>query len=154
MSVSPIVIANKFIELASANGTAMSNMKLQKLVYIAHGFFLGYTDRPLSSEPPQAWQYGPVFPSLYRELRDYGAGLINRPIEAAPSLESDTEEAELIAAVWNSYGKLSAASLVSRTHAAGTPWSEAWTPTCYKVNISESSIKSHFKELIAKFSGE
>ena len=33
-------IANRFIALASADGRALDQIQLQKLVYIAHGWFL------------------------------------------------------------------------------------------------------------------
>jgi len=151
MSASPEAIANKFIKLALENGIFVSNMKLQKLVYIAHGFYLGYKDLPLSNETPQAWQYGPVFPSLYCKLRDYGASKVDRLIPGVNDLPEDSEEVQLIQVVWESYGKLSAASLVSRTHAKGTPWSDVWSPDTTKVVIPNSSIKDHFKKLIAQF---
>ena len=52
----PILIANYFIKLKPPNLTLL---KLIKLCYISHGFTLALTNKPLSSEPAGAWQYGP-----------------------------------------------------------------------------------------------
>jgi uncharacterized phage-associated protein len=61
----PKAIANYFIARAAADGKRLTPLQLIKLVYIAHGWYLGLTGEPLINEPPEAWQYGPVIPSLY-----------------------------------------------------------------------------------------
>ena len=48
-------------------------MKIIKLVYIAHGHYLAKNDSPLFTEKVEAWDYGPVIPSLYHEFKIYGA---------------------------------------------------------------------------------
>ncbi len=40
-------------------------MKLHKLLYYAAGWHLGFTGEPLFDEDIEAWQYGPVVPSIY-----------------------------------------------------------------------------------------
>ncbi|MFQ5632018.1 MAG: Panacea domain-containing protein, partial [bacterium] len=53
------LIANYFIDFARKDGVAISPMKLQKLVYFAHGYYLAITGQPLIEEEIQAWRYGP-----------------------------------------------------------------------------------------------
>ena len=65
MSHSSIAIANGFLDLAEGVPAArMTNMKVQKLVYIAHGFTLAMCDEPLISSHVHAFQWGPVIPVL------------------------------------------------------------------------------------------
>src|SRR5687767_12203236 len=72
MTYDPKSIANYFIDLAAAEGKKLTPLQLIKLVYIAHGWYLGLTGKPLINESPQAWQYGPVIPSLYHALKIHG----------------------------------------------------------------------------------
>ena len=55
---SPKAIANFFLSLAKQSGEAITPMKLQKLVYYAHGWFAGHTGTPLINETVEAWHTG------------------------------------------------------------------------------------------------
>ena len=61
------IIANYFL----LKDKSMKNdvMKVLKLVYISHGFHLALTNDPLIKENVMAWQYGPVIPELYFQLK-------------------------------------------------------------------------------------
>ena len=59
-------IANAFLQRAFNEKKAIGQLKLQKLVYIAHGYYLALTGgNPLVNEPFEAWDYGPVNRTLY-----------------------------------------------------------------------------------------
>ena len=62
----PILIANYFITKKHHN---MTVLRLLKFCYIAHGFKLAIFEEPFSSEPVEAWKYGPVFPTVYNVYR-------------------------------------------------------------------------------------
>ena len=47
-------------------------MHIIKLVYLSHGWMLGLHDTPLLWEPVEAWQYGPVVPSVYHLYKGWG----------------------------------------------------------------------------------
>nr|WP_276616001.1 type II toxin-antitoxin system antitoxin SocA domain-containing protein [Pseudomonas syringae] len=152
-------IANYFLELAAASGQSISPMKLQKLVYYAHGWYSGYTDRPLINEPVEAWQYGPVIPSLYHEFKRFGSGDIQCKAfdydalgvrEAATP--SDPNVRTFLQNVFNSYGKYSGIRLSEMTHASGTPWYTTWSECkgMRGVDIPFKEISSYFKEAVRK----
>ena len=148
MSVSPEAIANEFIDLSKEErGHSLSNLKLQKLVYIAHGFYLGFFEEPLSNAGAQAWKYGPVFPSLYQNLKKYGAGRVTDHISTYDKVEKNSPEADFIKDIWESYGNLSPVALVARTHKPGTPWDEVWKQKS-GATIPDDLIMQHFKKLI------
>ena len=90
MAYDPVTVANRFIELAASKDRALTSMQLNKLTYVAHGFYLAINKRPLIDEPVQAWKYGPVVPSLYRRLKPYGGDPI--PEKIKPGFWQRSEE--------------------------------------------------------------
>ena len=79
MAYSPLAVANEFIKLSKTNG-GLSHIKVQKLCYYAQEMALGKNlETPLINEQPQVWQYGPVFKSLYQELKYHGPDQIKEP---------------------------------------------------------------------------
>ena len=124
----PLALANYFVmHFAGADG--IEHMKLQKLVYCAHGWWLAYKPHsPIIRERPQVWKFGPVFPSLYRTLRPFGRNPIAVPQSTDPFSEPDVVDNDddkakrLLDWVWNRYGHLSSYALSDMTHKPGTPW--------------------------------
>lgn len=153
---SPKSIANYFIDLAKAKGEKLTPMKLQKLVYYAVGWFAGHTGKPLVDEAVEAWQYGPVFPSLYHEFKRFGSGVIT-----SKATELDPEEFEIVAAatpedtnvrkfldnIWDSYSKYTGIALSEMTHAQGSPWDQTWSASqgVRNVSIPFEQVRDHFK---------
>lgn len=120
-------IANYFIEKSLESGEELTPMKLNKLVYIAHGWYLGLADKPLIGEAAQAWKYGPVIPSVYHRFKSYGGAQITS-LEPASDMVTipevrDEELKEFLQRIWDVYGRLSGLQLSSLTHQEGTPWS-------------------------------
>lgn len=152
-------IANYFLDLAAMTGDPISPMKLQKLVYYAHGWYSGYTGRPLINEPIEAWQYGPVIPSLYHEFKRFGSGKIEAKAfeydargvrEALPP--SDPDIRTFLQNVFKSYGQYSGIRLSEMTHASGTPWDMTWNECkgMHNVDIPFERIASYFKTIVQK----
>jgi uncharacterized phage-associated protein len=161
MSYSPKSIANFFIELAASKGESISPMKLQKLVYYAHGWYAGYTKTPLINETIEAWQYGPVISSLYHEFKQFGSNAIKSKATDFDSasfniieVQTPAEEPirKFLTNVWDSYGKYTAIKLSEMTHAAGSPWEMTWKSSggVKGVDIPLDMIADHFTVAIEK----
>lgn len=121
MTRDAIEIADEFIRLS---GNTKTNMQIQKMVYIAHGYMLGAYGRPLISESVEAWKWGPVVPSLYKRFKKYGSDLVRARPGRRPDF--DAEEERVLEYVWNKYGKYCGYYLSQITHGIGsddrTPW--------------------------------
>jgi len=130
----PITIANYFIKKHGKANSTMTPMKLVKLVYIAHGWYLGITGNPLLDENPEAWKYGPVIPSVYHRFKRYGRNPINEIVgnEDPENVLSD-EVKSFLDRIWLVYGKYSAIQLSAKTHEKGTPWYQVWNRKVEKV---------------------
>lgn len=144
---SPEAVANRFLDIARDAGRELSNMKLQKLVHIAHGFSYPLLGKPMIGVPAEAWKFGPVYPTLYRHLRRYGADRVEGSIEAMDAIIPGSDFDQVIAAVWEVYGGLSAGQLSARTHRPGTPWSVTRKRHPHGM-IDEALIRKHYNELV------
>ncbi|AKM06125.1 Panacea domain-containing protein [Pelagerythrobacter marensis] len=150
MAYDAATVANRFIELAENDGgRRLTPMQLIKLSYMAHGFSLAIKNRPLLDEAVEAWRYGPVIPSLYRKLKSFGNGGVDKRISRFFSSETlASEDTELIDAVYQKYGKLTGGQLSFLTHKRGTPWDEAYRPNEYGVELDDAAIRRHYADLL------
>jgi uncharacterized phage-associated protein len=138
-------IADWFLIRAARDGESLTQMKLQKLVYIAHGWCLAIRNAPLISDKVEAWRWGPVIRSLYCAFADYGSrGL---PVPECPSEEVDENTSRLLERVWEVYEHLSAVQLSALTHAQGTPWTQTYADLKPPREIPISVIQSYYKTL-------
>ena len=153
MAYSPRLVANYFIGESRRKGDIPPTpMQLLKLVYIAHGWSLAINDRPLIVESIEAWLYGPVIPSLYRSLKQWRNRPVDEFLPIAPTEQTDflPEDKEVMDAVLDAYGHLSALQLSSLTHASGTPWHEVYKVEGQNMGdalIPSERIKQHFVDL-------
>ena len=129
----PLAIANFFVEKSLATGELLTPMKLVKLVYLAHGWYLGMTSEPLLTEGVEAWKYGPVVPSVYKAFKAYGGEPItalatspkSAPQEFVPTVQ-DPELEAFLERMWEVYQSYTGLELSSLTHQSGTPWDQTW----------------------------
>jgi uncharacterized phage-associated protein len=158
-------VANEFLTIAKAEGEDLTPMKVQKLVYFAHGWFLALTGQPLISDRIQAWQYGPVIPSLYQAFREYGNTPIGTPAFApaqiggrytwsVPTLESTCPNREeisrarqVIKKVWDLYKGYTSIRLSNATHAPDGPWAQVYKEGVRSIPIPDEKIKAYFQGL-------
>ena len=137
-------IANKLVYMTQddvANGgDAMTNLKLQKLLYYEQGYHLAVFNEPLFNESIEAWMYGPVVPEVYDTFKDNGSTALS--FEGEPLELSDDEE-DLFRQVYDAFRDYSAIGLMNRTHSEPT-WQNA-KPTGNGTVISIESMKSFFK---------
>ena len=129
----PKAVANAFLQRAFNDRKTIGHLKLQKLVYLAHGYFLAMTNgTPMVNEPFEAWDYGPVCRSLYTEFRDNGKSPIDRlatdlDFDAGaylpvPTPENDKIAEKVIDFVYKTYVDRSPFSLSDLTHQENWAW--------------------------------
>ena len=142
-------IANAYIDIAKKDeGKKLTNMQLQKLVFIAHGYCLACLDgKPLYSEDTRAWQWGPVVPQLCKSLQEYGSDFVDKPVETIDSLNEEDIKFAIVSAVYKNYGHYSGSKLSALTHQQGTPWSITWERDKFGI-IPNDIISEHYKKLI------
>ena len=139
MAFSPQAVANYLLELGERDDVDITPMKMQKLVYYAHGWHLGITGEPLINEQIECWPYGPVVRSLFHAFKPFDSAPITAKATKlrarklgepssgifrtiTPLINKDADALETIDAAWNSYKGFSPIRLSNMTHAEGEPW--------------------------------
>jgi uncharacterized phage-associated protein len=159
MPYSSLEIANEFLRLAQEEDVQLTQMQLQKLVYLAHGYFLAINDKPLVEDNVEAWDYGTVFRPLWDALTQYGKTPVREIIrwgdgrgfireggkEANARLRP--EEKEIVEKVWTTYGHYPAFKLSALTHEPNGPWERHYVKGENRV-IPNESIREYFRNLI------
>lgn len=158
-------IANEFIRIAAARGRMLDQIRLQHLVYIAHGWCLALHGEPLTGDRPEAWKFGPVYRRLADALARYGLDPVCREISngeiypgflcgnpdepAAAPLEA--VEREVIARTYEHYGELAPGQLSACTgkHELA-PWAGVFAGGAGLFrDIDHKLIKAQFAALAA-----
>jgi uncharacterized phage-associated protein len=158
-------VANSLLSECEDRGIQVTPMKLQKLLYLAHGYYLAVAGEPLTDEDFEAWQYGPVSPTIYHDLKDQGAnfvppgrrisytywndkGGIDHSTPEVPKI--DSKAWRIIDFVLDTYGAKSAVYLSDLTHKVGSPWerTKASGPIRRNMKIGNDLIGSYFRDLV------
>jgi len=113
-------VAKLFIRLGD-DEDGISNLKLQKLVYYAQGYYLALYDKPLFDDNIEAWAHGPVVPFLYHKFKDFGSNSIDDNPKFSPHTCLTKPEIAHIEEIYNVFGQFSAWKLRNMTHEE-SPW--------------------------------
>ncbi|MDE2999178.1 MAG: DUF4065 domain-containing protein [Gemmatimonadota bacterium] len=139
---SALAIANEFLEIAEGENVGLSPMKLQKLVFLAHGWHLAIHKAPLVREGVEAWQWGPVISDLFHEVKEFGRESIRGRITDLGLLDPDevdlydaeiyripaydTKTTGFLKEVWDVYREFTGIQLANWLHVKGSPWYQVW----------------------------
>ena len=164
-------VANHFLDLVSRDSRYFTQMQLQKLVYVSHGWHLAIFNSGLTSDEPEAWDYGPLYRNLWVAIRKYGSNPVTEKIrerdfaiDLTNSAEDNSKEGEkfchaslnadqekLLQRIFDVYGSLQAFELSALTHQEGTPWYIVFVDKGLKrEKIPSDIIKKHFVSIAEK----
>jgi len=124
-----------------------------KLVYIAHGFSLALLNKPLITEPVEAWRYGPVVKSVYKAAKRYGRGPITDDLPSIGTRgELSPESRIFIGSVAKKWGHLPGVALSNWTHLPDSPWYKTYDEHEPNKEIPDELIRTHFKGVVQRTS--
>lgn len=142
MPVSALAAAKR---MGERSGWSLSNLELQKLLYIAHMFYLGTKGVPLISGHFEAWDYGPVQPVLYHYVKVFGSAPVENVFHSVPDLGSGDELSMLDDAV-DQLGQASPGKLVAITHWENGAWAKSYKPGGRGITILNSAILQEYQD--------
>lgn len=126
--------------------------KTQKLLYVAYGAWLVLMGSRLCNEHPQAWPYGPVFPRTRDLLLNTDIDAVTLSDERLAGIAGEERDRleDLMAFVFDGFGKMTAGQLTVWSHQPGTPWERAQGLPSFKwgAEIPDSYIYEYFSKII------
>nr|DAJ74723.1 MAG TPA: hypothetical protein [Caudoviricetes sp.] len=139
-------VANTFINIGANAPEPITNMKLQKLLYYAQGWYLATTNNELFPEDFEHWTYGPVCAEIYQAFRQYGSNPITVPANIG-TIITEGELFDFINAIWNMYGHLNGLELSLQTHKED-PWNSTDKFEIIKKDVMKAFFKTELKNLV------
>ena len=107
--------ANYILYLYSDIVSDISNMKLNKLLYFIYGYYYKETGELLFDETFEAWEHGPIVPSVYNKYKSYE----NKPIKDYDSISNIKvfkKYNHVISDVMREFGNMTPSQLRNKTH--------------------------------------
>ncbi len=144
LNVNIFSIAEYIIRVFEKQESAVTNLKLQKLVYYAQGIALGNYSIRLFSEPILAWEHGPVVKELYDFYKPGSQSLSSNMKQSIEEITSHELVQKILDETIAIYGVYTPWVLRNKTHNE-TPWLE--TPRDQQIS-DEKLIAFFAKRLV------
>ena len=140
-------VADYFID---CSGYTKTQLQVQKMTYISHGYTLAFYNVPLFGNKVEAWDMGPVIPDVYHKFKKWRFSPIGKL--SAPLHQFDTRTREVLDRVFSNYGRFCGYYLSQITHEDGdipTPWKQCYQPGV-NAPIPDDITKQYYQRLIAQ----
>ena len=143
MSISSLAAAR---EMCRANGWRVSNLELQKLLYITQMLSLGRSQGadPLINSRFQAWDLGPVIPDVYHRAKAFGDNPVPDVFKIADYPTGKPKR--LIEEVAESFADYSPYDLVEFTHWPYGAWAKHYMPGIHGIVIPNKDIVDEYRK--------
>ncbi|RBQ06257.1 Panacea domain-containing protein [Pedobacter miscanthi] len=150
------LIAYKFVQRGIEESNPLTQMKLQKMVYLAQGLHLSmYDGLSLIREDFQAWKYGPVIPIIYQDYKLYGSSLIQdlslmnfNDFSGFLNTDLNYNASSVIDDAWKIAKDIPGTQLSNWTHNEGSPWHKFYKEGVNDIIIPKDEIKVYFSKFI------
>lgn len=136
--------AKYIVSTAQGMGISLNLTQLQKITYICDGVLLacGYN---IIGENCQAWDYGPVYPKVYK----WYSKNMGKPVPAikqeALSEICETPAPSVVKNALEKFSVWSSVQLSEWSHQKGSPWDIARTNGGMYSKIEKSDMRNYFR---------
>ena len=126
----------------------VTNLQLQKILYLAQMVCLGIEGERLADVSFEAWDYGPVAPRVYRQVRMFGSSPIGNVFLDAKPFSPTSKRREILSDTCNKLLKMTPGELVEITHWENGAWAKNYVPGVRGIKIPDSAIIDEYRERI------
>lgn len=152
---SSVDVAKYIVSMCNKKHFGINMTKMQKLLYIIYGTYLAVYNQRLTNEHPQAWPFGPVFPTtrnklLHRDFFEISLNDIDK--EVVDEMSKDKRLNNIIDFIFKEFGKWNATKLTLWSHKDGSPWYLTTQQDYFKWGdeIPDEYIQEYFDSIIVR----
>lgn len=128
----------------------ITNLKLQKLIYMAQMIHLGRHGTRLADAHFEAWDYGPVEPDLYHKVKMFGSGSVEDVFFNARFFNRDDERRAVLKEVCDTLLRKSPGELVDITHWQNGAWAKYYVPGNRYIGIPDAAIAQEYRDRLKR----
>jgi len=133
MKTTPVLNTLLHTAYKHKNDANMTPLRIQKLLYLLHGWYSAIVGESLLDEPFVHGKFGPVLRGLEQDLASFSGVPVDDflpewdpvTLQVVPlfvNLEAAPQFAAILKQVWEVYSPLSTRQLSTLCHGPGTPW--------------------------------
>ncbi|MDR6955962.1 putative phage-associated protein [Ancylobacter sp. 3268] len=131
--------------ICEKSGWTVSNLQLQKLLYLAQMIYMGRNGgKPLFDGSFQAWDYGPVEPNIYHRAKTHGSSPLPDIFYDALGFRETDPRRETLDDVCNRFLRFTPGQLVDITHSPNGAWAKHYVPGSKSIQIPNDSILAEY----------
>jgi uncharacterized phage-associated protein len=123
----------------------VTNLQAQKILYLAYMYYLGNKGERLTDAFFEAWDYGPVEPSVYQRVRMFGSDPIQDVFYRARNFKVDDPRRAALTEVCDFLIPLRPSALIDITHWEEGAWAKNYVPGVKGIRISDTDIAAEYK---------
>jgi uncharacterized phage-associated protein len=113
------------------------------MLYLAQMVHLGTTGERLLNGGFEAWDYGPVLPAVYSQVKAFGAGAIRNVFHGFGEVR-DPSRAKMLDDAYDQLSQRSAGQLVNITHWSRGAWAKNYRPGIRGIIIPDADIAQEY----------
>ena len=127
----------------------VTNIQLQKFLYLMHMYYLGRTGNLLVNETFEAWKYGPVLPSVYKRVFMFGTDPIEYDMfyKHAVIPKEDKKAYEIIEYFLSKLLHEKPSYLVQLTHHKEGAWKKHYKEGVRSIKIPNKDIEIEYENI-------
>lgn len=127
--------------LSTAANWSFSNLQINKILFLSQMTYMYQTGgKPLISGLFQAWDYGPVLPSIYHALKCFGSNPVRNIFRTVSTGSATHEQRHILEQAAKRFRNTSPGYLVRVTHMPDGAWAKNYDQTSRYVSIPNSDI--------------
>jgi uncharacterized phage-associated protein len=128
----------------------VTNLQLQKLIYMAQMMYMGRNSERLADADFEAWDYGPVEPTLYHKVKMFGSEPIEDVFSRARFFANDDPRRSVLVEVCDNLLRKRPGELVDVTHWTGGAWAKHYVPGTSGIPIPDDDIVLEYRDRLRR----
>lgn len=138
--------------ICEKSGWRVTNLQLQKILYLSQMVYMGtHGGRRLVDAAFEAWDYGPVSPSLYHRVKAFGSDPISDVFPNARVFADDDDRKATLESICDDLLMRRPGELVQLSHWEGGAWAKHYIPGRRGIPIPDDDIFREYNDRIRVF---